>query len=160
VALREKTLWTLAYDSAAHASELLGLDVGDLDLVNRRSVVTSKGGEPEWITWSTSTARLQPRLLKGRHKVPVSTTRAHRGWWRPSSTRPRRHRAAELPAGRGVFQGRHRLHTSSAETHDAHAPCEGRRLGADANDQEPAPVDREPGALRPPIDRGAATVRG
>jgi integrase len=70
VALREKTLWTLAYDSAAHASELLGLDVGDLDLVNRRSVVTSKGGEPEWITWSTSTARLQPRLLKGRHKVP------------------------------------------------------------------------------------------
>src|SRR6266496_4632812 len=44
VALREKTLWTLAYDSAAHASELLSLDVGDLDLANRRAVVTSKGG--------------------------------------------------------------------------------------------------------------------
>ena len=44
VALREKTLWTLAYDSAAHASELLSLDVGELDLANRRAVVTSKGG--------------------------------------------------------------------------------------------------------------------
>jgi integrase len=74
VALREKTLWTLAYDTAARASELLGLDVGDLDLANRRAVVTSKGGAREWVTWSTSTARLLPRLLKGRHQGPVFTT--------------------------------------------------------------------------------------
>jgi integrase len=42
VPLREKTLWTLAYESAARTSELLGL--GDLDLANRRGVVTAKGG--------------------------------------------------------------------------------------------------------------------
>jgi integrase len=88
VPLREKTLWTLAYESAARASELLGLDVGDLDLANRRAVVTSKGGAREWVTWSTSTARLLPRLLKDRHQGPVFTTRARRGWWWPSSTRP------------------------------------------------------------------------
>ena len=76
VALREKTLWTLAYDSAAHASELLSLDVGDLDLANRRAVVTSKGGAREWVTWSTGVARLLPRLLKGRREGPVFTTRA------------------------------------------------------------------------------------
>jgi integrase len=75
VPLREKTLWTLAYESAARASELLGLDADDLDLANRRAVVTSKGGAREWITWSTSTARLLPRLLKGRREGPVFTTR-------------------------------------------------------------------------------------
>jgi integrase/recombinase XerC/integrase/recombinase XerD len=76
VALREKTLWTLAYESAARAGELLGLDVGDLDLANRRAVVISKGGAREWVTWSTSAARLMPRLLKGRHSGPVFTTHA------------------------------------------------------------------------------------
>jgi integrase len=76
VALREKTLWTLAYESAARASELLGLDAGDLDLANRRAVVTSKGGAREWVTWSTSAARLLPRLLTGRREGPVFTTRA------------------------------------------------------------------------------------
>jgi len=76
VALREKTLWVLAYDSAARAGELLGLDVGELDLANRRAVVTSKGGAREWVTWSTSAARLLPRLLKGRREGPVFTTRA------------------------------------------------------------------------------------
>jgi integrase len=74
VALREKTLWTLAYDSAARAGELLGLDVGDLDLANRRAVVTSKGGARECVTWSTNAARLLPRLLKGRRAGPVFTT--------------------------------------------------------------------------------------
>jgi integrase len=74
VALREKTLWTLAYESAARASELLGLDVCDLELVNRRGVVTSKGGAREWVTWQTGTARLLPRLLKGRRSGPVFTT--------------------------------------------------------------------------------------
>jgi integrase len=73
--LREKTLWTLAYESAARAGELLGLDVGDLDLANRRAVVTSKGGAREWVTWNTGTAQLLPRLLKGRREGPVFTTR-------------------------------------------------------------------------------------
>ena len=76
VALREKTLWTLAYESAARASEALAINVGDVDLANRRVRVRSKGGAREWVTWSTSTARLLPRLLKGRHQGPVFTTRS------------------------------------------------------------------------------------
>jgi integrase len=74
--LREKSLWTAAYDSAARADELLGLDVGDLDLANRRGVVTAKGGAREWVTWSTGAARLLPRLLKGRREGPLFLTRA------------------------------------------------------------------------------------
>jgi integrase len=161
VALREKTLWTLAYESAARATELLGLDLGELDPANRRAVVTSKGGAREWITWSTSTARLLPRLLKGRHEGPVFTTRAPSRVvvakldQAPGGTARLSYRRAEE-----LIQGRDRVHAASASALRADAPGGGRRLGADADDQESAPVNREPGALRPPIDRGAATVRG
>jgi integrase/recombinase XerC/integrase/recombinase XerD len=109
VALREKTLWTLAYESAARASELLGLDVGELDLANRRAVVASKGGAREWVTWSASTARLLPRLLKGRHEGPVFTTRA-----------PSRKVVAKLDRARG---GTARLSYRRAES------CSRPRLG-------------------------------
>lgn len=37
VSLREKTLWRLLYESAARAKEVLGLDVDDIDLANRRA---------------------------------------------------------------------------------------------------------------------------
>ncbi len=47
--LREKTLWRLAYESAARAEEILSLDVDDLDLPNKRARVISKGGAIEWI---------------------------------------------------------------------------------------------------------------
>jgi integrase len=80
--LRDKTLWHLLYESAARAGEVLALDVGDLDLANRRARVTGKGGQVEWITWSTGTATLLPRLLKGRRAGPVFTTR------RPPRTTP------------------------------------------------------------------------
>jgi integrase len=63
VALREKTLWRLLYESAARASEVLELDVEDLDLANRRARVRRKGGAIDTITWQTPTARLLPRLL-------------------------------------------------------------------------------------------------
>jgi integrase len=80
--LRDKTLWRLLYESAARAGEVLALDVEDLDLANRRARVTGKGGQVEWITWSTGTATLLPRLLKGRRSGPVFTTR------RPSRVMP------------------------------------------------------------------------
>ena len=73
--LREKTLWRLLYESAARTAEVLALDVGDLDLPNRRARVVSKGGDVEWIMWQTATARLLPRLLAGRRTGPVFTTR-------------------------------------------------------------------------------------
>jgi integrase len=80
--LRDKTLWRLLYESAARVGEILALDVTDLDLANRRARVIGKGGQVEWITWSTGTATLLPRLLKGRRSGPVFTTR------RPSRVMP------------------------------------------------------------------------
>ena len=74
VALREKTLWTLLYESAARSAEVLGLDVGDLDLANRCARVVRKGGDADLITWQSRTATLLPRLLKGRKTGPVFLT--------------------------------------------------------------------------------------
>ena len=51
---------------------MLRLDVEDLDLPNQRARVTCKGGAVDWIIWSTGTARLLPRLLKGRKTGPCS----------------------------------------------------------------------------------------
>src|SRR5699024_5698052 len=74
VALRDKTLWRLLYESAARAGEVLELDAGDLDLANRRARVRRKGGAIDTITWRTPTARLLPRLLEGRRTGPVFLT--------------------------------------------------------------------------------------
>jgi integrase len=123
--LRDKTLWRLLYESAARVSEALALDVEDLHLANRRARVTGKGGQVEWITWSTGTATLIPRLLKGRRSGPVFTTR------RPSrvtpavvdrasdgTTRLSYRRAEELfkaAAGATLHQLRHSALTHMAE---------------------------------------------
>jgi integrase len=64
VSLREKTLWRMLYKTAARASEILGLDVEQLDIDNRRAPIRSKGGETEWVYWGTGTAHLLPRLLR------------------------------------------------------------------------------------------------
>ena len=64
VPLREKTLWRMLYETAARASEILALDVEQLDLENRRAPIRSKGGEIEWVHWGTGTAHLLPRLLR------------------------------------------------------------------------------------------------
>ena len=74
VALREKTLWRMLYETAARASEILGLDAGDLDLANRRARVIRKGGAADVIVWRTGTATLLPRLLKGRKRGPLFVT--------------------------------------------------------------------------------------
>ncbi|WP_125778281.1 tyrosine-type recombinase/integrase [Antribacter gilvus] len=74
VNLRERTLWRLLYESAARASEVLALDVEELDLRNRRARVRRKGGTADVITWRTATARLLPRLLSGRTTGPVFAT--------------------------------------------------------------------------------------
>ncbi len=123
--LREKTLWRLLYESAARAGEVLALDVEDLDLANRRGRVIGKGGQVEWVTWSTGTATLLSRLLKGRRAGPVFATR------RPSRVIPAvldrgpegtarlsYRRAAELfkaHAGATLHQLRHSALTHMAE---------------------------------------------
>lgn len=72
--LRERTLWRMLYETAARSAEVLALDIEDLDLPNRRARVHRKGGAVEYIFWQTATARLLPRLLKGRTSGPVFLT--------------------------------------------------------------------------------------
>jgi integrase len=74
VALRERVLWRMLYETAARSAELLALDVADLDLPNRRAKVRRKGGAIDVIVWQTGTARLLPRLLKGRKSGPLFVT--------------------------------------------------------------------------------------
>jgi integrase len=74
IALRERTLWRMLYETAARSAEVLALDVRDLDLPNRRAKVRRKGGAVDTIVWQTGTARLLPRLLKGRKSGPVFVT--------------------------------------------------------------------------------------
>lgn len=69
--LRDKTLWRLLYETAARAEEILGLDVGDLELPGKRARVIAKGGMTEWVHWQTGAALLLPWLLAGRRCGPV-----------------------------------------------------------------------------------------
>src|SRR5262249_41055610 len=62
IALREKTLWRMLYESAARAGEVLALDVEDLDQRNRCAKVRRKGNAVDIIVWQTGPAR----LLRGR----------------------------------------------------------------------------------------------
>jgi integrase/recombinase XerD len=71
IALREKTLWRLLYETAARANEILALDVPDLDLANKRARIRSKGGAIDWVFWQTGAAQLLPRLTGGRETGPV-----------------------------------------------------------------------------------------
>ena len=74
IGLRERTLWRMLYETAARSAEVLALDVDDLDLPNRCARVRRKGGAIDIIVWQTGTARLLPRLLKGRKSGPVFVT--------------------------------------------------------------------------------------
>lgn len=57
IAVREKALWRLLYETAARAQEILSLDVDDVDLDNRRARVRSKGGDTEWAAPADRPAR-------------------------------------------------------------------------------------------------------
>jgi integrase len=103
VPLREKTLWRMLYETAARASEILGLDVEDLDLEQRRAPVRSKGGDTEFVYWDTGTAHLLPRLLR----LPDGTSRTSG----PLFLSARRPVPARRPAPRDIcpHTGRGRL---------------------------------------------------
>jgi integrase len=64
IPLREKALWRMLYETAARASEILALNVEDLDLEARTAPIRSKGGAKEEVCWGTGTAHLLPRLLR------------------------------------------------------------------------------------------------
>ncbi len=71
IALREKLLWRMLYETAGRASEVLSLNVDDLDQAERSATVVGKGGGVETLHWATGTARLLPRYLGGRTTGPV-----------------------------------------------------------------------------------------
>jgi integrase len=60
IPLRERTLWSMLYETAARADEVLALDIGDLDRPNQRAPVRRKGGAVDVICWQTRTARPRP----------------------------------------------------------------------------------------------------
>jgi integrase len=103
VPLREKTLWRMLYETAARASEVLALNVEDLDLEQRRAAVRSKGGDTEFVYWDTGTAHLLPRFLR----LPDGTSRASG----PLFLAARRPVPARRPAPRDIcpHTGRGRL---------------------------------------------------
>jgi site-specific recombinase XerD len=74
VALREKVLWRLMYESGCRASEALGIDIEDLALSEKSARIIGKGGHAERIHWATATARLLPRLIGDRTAGPLFLT--------------------------------------------------------------------------------------
>jgi integrase/recombinase XerC/integrase/recombinase XerD len=126
VALRDRVLWRMAYETAARVGELLALDVPDLDMPNRCARVRRKGGALDVIVWQTGTARLLPRLLKGRKAGPVFVTgRRARVQLPPGDLDPETGRARlSYRQAEGIFKaasGGATLHQlrHSALTHDA-----------------------------------------
>jgi integrase/recombinase XerC/integrase/recombinase XerD len=71
LALRDKALWRLLYETAARATEVLSLNVEDVDVANKRARIRSKGGATELIHFQTGSARLLPRLVAGRRSGPL-----------------------------------------------------------------------------------------
>ncbi|MEP7161376.1 MAG: tyrosine-type recombinase/integrase [Dermatophilaceae bacterium] len=70
VRLRDKTLWRMLYENAARAVEILTLDIGDLDLDDKRPRIRAKGGVIDFVHWQ-SAARLLSRLIDGRTAGPL-----------------------------------------------------------------------------------------
>ena len=164
-ALRERTLWRMLYETAARSAEVLRLDVEDLDLPNRRVKVRRKGGAIDVIVWQTATARLLPRLLKGRKSGPLFLTdRRARVELPPGDIDPASGRARlsyrqaealfkEASGGATLHQLRH-----SALTHDAEdgasRPCSWPSPGTPVWQALPATPGRPPRPWRAGRHRG------
>jgi integrase/recombinase XerC/integrase/recombinase XerD len=71
IAVREKLLWKMLYETAGRASEVLSLNVADLDQAERCATVVGKGGGVERLHWATGTARLLPRYIGDRTTGPM-----------------------------------------------------------------------------------------
>ena len=85
VPLREKLLWRMLYETAARTSEVLALNVEDIDRARRRARIRSKGGNVDMVVWAAPTARLLGRYLAARTAGPVFLTR-----WRTRTAPARR----------------------------------------------------------------------
>lgn len=71
VALRDRTLWVMLYETAARTTEVLSLNVEDCQFNERQATVKGKGGGRERVFWATTTTRLLDRLLAGQTSGPI-----------------------------------------------------------------------------------------
>jgi hypothetical protein len=71
--LREHALWRVLYDTSAAVEEVLGLDIGRLDLAGQRAR-SGPPGAPSWIHWTPATSQLLGWLVAGRPEGPVFLT--------------------------------------------------------------------------------------
>ena len=71
VPVRERCLWNMLYDTAARSSEILRLNVEDLDLGQRQAATIRKGGAIDTLHWTSRTARLLPYVINGRGSGPA-----------------------------------------------------------------------------------------
>ena len=159
--LRERVLWRMLYETAARAEEILSLSVEDLDLEFRRARVTSKGGAIEYVHWATGTARLSPRLLRGRTSGPVflADRRAPTAGSRapavadtcPATGRGRLSYPRRIPVQAGLPRPRSAragLDTASTTPFRSAAPSRRRTNRPRTAGQIPPPAPREPRPIR------------
>jgi integrase/recombinase XerD len=75
--LREHAFWRMLHDTAAPAGEVLGLDIGHLDLARHRARSGPAPGPATWLDWREGTTQLLRWLLAGRTEGPVFLTGRH-----------------------------------------------------------------------------------
>lgn len=74
IPVRERCLWRMLYETGARVSEVLRLNVEDLDIPRRSAEVIRKGGKPALVIWDSGTALLLPRMLGKRTAGPLFVT--------------------------------------------------------------------------------------
>ena len=74
IPLRERALWRLLYETAARISEILRLDVEELDQAGKRARVIRKGSAVNVVTWRTRGAAVLAEYLDGRTHGPLFLT--------------------------------------------------------------------------------------
>ena len=71
IALRERTLWRLLYETAARADEVLRLNVEDVDIPGKRARMRSKGRRRRLAVLRLGQCAAAARLIAGRRVGPV-----------------------------------------------------------------------------------------
>ena len=90
----------MLYETAARASEILALNVEDLDLEQRRAPIRSKGGDTESVYWDTrDRAPAAPAAAPARRHLPHQRAAVH--------GRPQARLAAATGDGLELHQLRH-----------------------------------------------------
>jgi len=147
----------MLYETAARASEVLALNIDDLDLDARRAPIRSKGGDTEWICWGSGTAHLLPRLIRGRQAGPVFLSERRPGPARRPAARdlcPATGRARlGYDRARILFTRHTRVGPAPAPPLRSDPPRRARHPLAADHGQDPAPQPAHRDAIRPPRRR-------